>query len=55
MEKEQAIQKIMKLYDVNNNVACELFLIYRKRGKLRELEILLNDIDLDEQPIEKYE
>ena len=49
MEREQAIQLIMKTYNVNINVASELYLIYKNRNRLHDLDILLHNVDLDKQ------
>ena len=48
MTKEEAIQLIQKKYDVNNCVACELYLLYKKNDKLKEMYVLLHDLDLEE-------
>ena len=46
--KEVAIRLIQKKYDVSKCVACELYLLYRKANKLKNLYVLLHDLDLDE-------
>ena len=55
MELEQVILLIMEKFKVNQNVAYQLYHEYRKRDKLKELHILLHDLDLDKQQEEIYE
>lgn len=55
MEQSETIQLIMEKYKVSLNVASELYLTYRKKDKLKELYILLHDLDLDKQQEEIYE
>ena len=55
MELEQVILLIMEKFKVNKNVAYQLYHEYRKRDKLKELHILLHDLDLDKQREEIYE
>lgn len=55
MEQSETIQLIMEKYKVSLNVASELYLTYRKKDKLKELYILLHDLDLDKQQEETYE
>lgn len=55
MDQSETIQLIMEKYKVSLNVASELYLTYRKKDKLKELYILLHDLDLDKQQEETYE